>query len=153
MSDLGPNQEAILRAIATSEKSALDARHFTIDGQTKTLHFKVGVSSKAGFDVWAVIGEEGYTLGADGWHAEFRFQGGPEDNARQLLERLRKLLDGRTQLIVRYAGRTPYQWQLLHNSREDQWESLGVTGLIFYNYFARRRTAVKRNGAAIDEGV
>ncbi len=84
-------------------------------------------------------------MSCDGWHDVFPVDGDPTENAQHLIKQLATLFDGRTKLLVTYAGRSPCKWELLHNYEDNKWESLSVTGLIFFNYFGRRRTVEKRN--------
>lgn len=144
---LGPKQRAVARAISEFGRSPIDATHLSgRAGRTGAeLVFRVPAQSESEFGVEVLVGEDLYTVYCDGWHEEFGWHDDNREDVHILLEKLTTLLDGRTKLRVKYAGRMPYRWELLHNYEDDKWESLGITGLFFYNYLGRRREVEKRN--------
>lgn len=144
---LGPRQRAVYEAIASYGAPPMDTEHMEIaeeNGQV-VLRFEARANSESGFDVAVVVLGDSYTIWGDGWHENHPLEDNFVRSAHSVVEQLVTLLNGRTKLLVSYAGKWPYKWEMLHNYEDDRWESLSVTGLIFYNYFGRRRLTEKRN--------
>jgi hypothetical protein len=142
-----PYQEAVLRAIARYNRPPLDEKHLSVArkrGEVE-VRFEVEADTEDGFDVYAYVSRDTYIIGGEGWHDHVELRGEPDEEATTLIARLLPLLDGRAGLLVRYAGRHPYRWDLLYDYADEGWEPLNITGLFFFNYLGRRRRVEKRN--------
>lgn len=146
MDNLGANQQAIFDAISKYSKFPIDSKHLKVEvkkGNT-CLEFIYKAQSKLEFDVFAEFYKDSYTLFCDGWHDEFVMEKCPNETARSILGKLKTIFEGKLKVRVTYAGKLPYKWEILFDEGID-WEVLPLTGLLFYNYFGKRKTIEKIN--------
>ncbi|UCE98553.1 MAG: hypothetical protein JSV82_05030 [Planctomycetota bacterium] len=146
MDKLGSKLHAVFKSISGYSKFPIDAEHLRIDtkdGKT-LLEFCYLASSESEFDVIGEFFEDTFTLSCDGWYGEFFMDQSPERSAKRILEMLKSIFEGKVRLRVKFAGRTPFQWVILFDEGID-WCVISQVGLLFYNYFGKRRTVVKVN--------
>jgi len=146
MARLGPAQQAVFQAMADSSASPIDRDHLKIGTRNgeALLEFCYNARSALEFDVFAEFFEDSFTICCDGWHDEFVMEQDTTENGRNVLEKLKFVFEGKVKLRVTYAGRSAHKWQLLFDEAID-WHVMRLTGLLFYNYFGRRKTVQKVN--------
>ena len=147
MAKLSPNQQGIYDAIFRYGKAPIDGDHIFIDRYETSprVRFEYLAEQETEFSVSLVVDVNTYQLAVDAWHEEFACEGDVLSVSTKVIEQLETLFDGRIRLQVWYAGKSPYKWELMHDYQQDQWESLSITSLLFYNYFGRKRIEVKTN--------
>ncbi len=146
MDKLGPIQSAIFEAISKYSKSPIDNEHVKIETRKgkAILEFYYKASSELEYDVYGEFFEDSFTLCCDGWHDEFFMDGSPERKAERILEMLKSIFEGKVKVRVKFAGKSPYQWEIFFDKGID-WDVMHLTGLIFYNYFGKRKAVDKVN--------
>lgn len=146
MDKLGPVQRAIFKAISEYSKPPIDNEHIKIETRNdKTiLEFYYKGQSESEFDVYGEFFEDSFTLCCDDWHDEIFMDQNPEQSAERIIEMLKSIFEGKVKVRVKFAGITPYQWIILFDEGID-WDVMRLTGLFFYNYFAKRKIVEKLN--------
>jgi len=146
MNDLGPTQQAIYRIISEYSKSPIDSEHLHINSEDgkSLLRFEYEPSLETEFYVFAEFFEHHYVLHFEGWHDEFPVCDTPSETAQMVLAQLESVFEGKVRLRITSAGKSPYKWQLVFDEGLD-WCVMHITGLLFYNYFARRKWTEKAN--------
>jgi hypothetical protein len=119
----------------------------SFDLKGTSLSFVFVPEDKNGYNIKLSANENGYQLACEGWHEEFlpAKEQSDDEFAQQLYEQLVTLLNGQTILRITKAGRWPYKWEILYEYEPGKTESLGASGLIFFNYFGKRGTENKKN--------
>lgn len=146
MDKLGPRQTAIFELVSKYSKFPIDKEHFKTKtrGKETVLEFYYKAASESEFDVRAEFFENSFTLYCDGWHDDFLAEEDPIQNAEKALEILKSIFKGKVRLLIKTAGRLPYKWLIILEEGID-WNVMGLTGLIFYNYFGKRKVVKKVN--------
>ncbi len=141
MHELSQSQKAIQSLIGSYSAFPIDKDHLKVEmiNDNPCLVFDFDARSDEEFSVEVRVFSDEYQIACDGWHEHYGLSKAPDKNAEHITEQLITLFNGSTKLVTYYKGENPYRWELLYNFDEDEWESLGVTGLLFYNYFAKRK--------------
>jgi hypothetical protein len=97
-----------------------------------------------GFDVEVIaqIGE--YWLDCGNWHDHYEVDTDGVSKADELFVIISKLITGKSELKIYKKGSIDHKWELLIDEQVQQ-RSLGITGLIFYNYFGKEKISTKSN--------
>src|SRR5258708_1863855 len=136
MNKPSPNIDALLALVAEFNRSPLTRKNFKL--KEGLLSFEYIPSDSRGFPVGLEMREGVYELYCDSWHDEFEIEGlAAIEVATSIFEQLITLLNGQTTLRVSRAGRMPYKWELMHEFKPGQYESLGLTALLVFNYFGK----------------
>jgi len=114
------------------------------------LLFEYEARNDSEFSVTARIGCDYFFISCDAWHEDYQISDDAEKMATKILAQLITLFNGQTKLMIWFAGNSSVRWELMYNYRDETWASLGTTGLIFYNYFAKKHSDEKIN-RLIDE--
>lgn len=152
-SEVSPTNEQGVINVFLSQVERLNIAPLTRSNFRRTndsLYFSYEPNQPRGFSVQAQLQEGEFWLDCEGWHEHFAIEGGSEEKfAQSCLEKLITLLNGQTTLKVSKAGRWPYKWELIYKYADDKHESLGVTGLLVFNYFGRRQTYTLKNAESL----
>ncbi|MCX6792738.1 MAG: hypothetical protein NTY12_01815 [Candidatus Falkowbacteria bacterium] len=68
-----------------------------------------------------------------------------EEFVEQIIKKLEIIFSGSVKLKIYFAGMKPYRWEMISNKPENKISSFNITGLMFYNYFARKAIVEKKN--------
>ena len=100
---------------------------------------------EGGFEVAAEAETYGLYAFAEGWHSGAWDTPGltPDMLVVEFLGFLRTLLSSDAHLDIHYAGRTHAKW-VMHYRVEQGWET-DTTGMLFFNYFGKRRVVSLQN--------
>jgi len=102
-------------------------------------------TNEDGFDVTVEASLDGIVVFAAGAHEHFDI---PESTHQErivaALGLVRNLLSPHMRIRELRAGKSAYRWHLeaLHNN---EWQTEGFTGLLFWNYFAKRSERILQN--------
>jgi hypothetical protein len=100
--------------------------------------------SAEGFDVEIHASEDTLTVYADVAHLEIDEPTDAVERVREGLKLVQDLLSSRMRLKVWFAGNSAYRWGV-EKIEQDQWKPVFLTGLLFWNYFGRRRQEIRQN--------
>ncbi len=151
--ELDQSRREIFLSLAEFNVFPIDEGHLRVEkegGETR-LVFRFEARSDAEFSVEIIFYKDTYVIYCDEWHDEFELKFDEQGKVTDLIGRIVTLFNGKTKLITKYAGNGPYRWELMYNYERDEWESLGETGLLFYNYFGKRRVKERANGIIISD--
>ena len=116
------------------------------DGKGKRVLF-VPKSNDNGFDVRIECEAFGLYPYADGWHGAPWDVNTPNTTLEAICDDclgfLRSVVSPEAVLTVKYAGTKPYRWTLSYPWGEARTND--ETGLLFFNYLARRQTRMLQN--------
>lgn len=97
-----------------------------------------------GFDITVEVAPDEISLFCEGFHEHFPLEGHPDDFANNHIGFLSDLLTPLMRLREHIAGASAYKWTL--ECLEDEiWVPERTTGLVFFNYFGRRRERIYQN--------
>ncbi|MFK8012687.1 MAG: hypothetical protein AB8B80_11635 [Marinicellaceae bacterium] len=100
-----------------------------------------------GFDVIVSMDElDVYILTDCGYHDHWRLTEFKNNNEalESIFGLVRDMLSENMQIKVMLSNKSPYRW-ILQFKEESQWMDESTTGLLFWNYFGRRREEVYKN--------
>lgn len=115
------------RAIAIIEEKL--RKYPNVIYTTKDRRLEVPAQSPTGFCVWIVERTNGYTVGFEGWHEEFK-------GADEALNCFAFGLSNTCLLRVFRRGGTDYKWQVL-NQQKGEWVADSETGLLLFPFWRR----------------
>jgi len=100
--------------------------------------------SEIGFEITCVIEDAQIVISSGGHHDHYEVEGDEEDFVNHLFGLIYDLLTPVMRLKEYRAGKSGYKWELelLENGG---WKTESCSGLLFYNYFARKSVKIYQN--------